>query len=138
MLALIAMNGSTLCPVVHGTNIVGARAKNRRERFVVTSIWRDRLTMMMAICCNIALIGFGHQSWWVSGLVSVAVWVGLRTLWPDPQRGNQREETAKAERSDQRVRASRPRSPFHRPHSGVVPTRRLAGNEDRYPHSPPT
>ena len=104
----------------------------------MTSTWRDGLTMMVAICCGAAVIGFAHQQWWVGSLVSVAVWVGLRTLWPDPQRGNQREEAAKAERSDQQERAARPHAPFHLPRSGVVQARRLTGNEDRYPQRPPT
>ena len=104
----------------------------------MTSTWRDGLTMMMAICCGAAVIGLANQPWWVGSLASFPVWVVLRTLWPAPQRENQRQETAKAERSDQQERASRLRSPFQLPHSGVVPTRRLAGSEDRYPHSPPT
>jgi hypothetical protein len=74
MLALKALDGSTLCPVVHGTNIAGARAKTLR-RFIVTSTWRDSLTMMMATCCGAAVIGLANQpgGW--------AVWFLSRCGW---------------------------------------------------------
>ena len=78
----------------------------------MTSTWRDGLTMMIAICCGAAVMDFANQPWWVGSLFAVAVGHGLPTLWPAPHRGNQREETGKAERTDQQERVSRPRSPL--------------------------
>jgi hypothetical protein len=73
----------------------------------VTTAWRDGLTMVTAIFSGAAVQGFTDGPWWVGSLVSVGVWVGLRTIWHapmHPDRGNQREETGKAERSDQQER----------------------------------